>query len=170
MKNNATFYRKIIAVIGIALLVAGITRSARADEARDFADKSKFTKIDVPGAAGITAPSGINPRGDIVGSYFVAVNNTIIHRGFLLSKGTFTDIVVDLPGALAGSTFVNGINPEGDIVGVYADSSFNSHGFLRKKGTFTTIDARFWCKFQKRSARGPGRPRRKGITRLPNRA
>src|SRR5271165_5973579 len=28
----------------------------------------------------------------------------------------------------------------------------------------------FWCKFQKRSARGPGRPRRKGVTRLPNRA
>jgi hypothetical protein len=25
----------------------------------------------------------------------------------------------------------------------------------------------FWCKFQKRSARGPGRPRRKGVTRLP---
>ena len=29
---------------------------------------------------------------------------------------------------------------------------------------------RFWCKFQKRSARGPGRPRGKGVTRLPNRA
>src|SRR5271165_1004611 len=32
------------------------------------------------------------------------------------------------------------------------------------------ISRRFWCKFQKRSARGPGRPRRKGVTRLPNRA
>jgi transposase-like protein len=29
---------------------------------------------------------------------------------------------------------------------------------------------RFWCKFQKRSAREPRRPRKKGVTRLPNRA
>jgi len=31
MKNNANSYRKIIAVIGVALLAAGITRSSRAD-------------------------------------------------------------------------------------------------------------------------------------------
>ena len=35
MKNNATFYRKI-AVIGIALLVAGITRTSRADDEKHF--------------------------------------------------------------------------------------------------------------------------------------
>jgi len=49
MKNNAKFYRKIIAVIGIALLVAGITRSTRADEARDFlyiGDASNTPKTD----------------------------------------------------------------------------------------------------------------------------
>jgi DNA-binding beta-propeller fold protein YncE len=36
MKNNAKIYRKIIAVIGIALLAAGITRTSRADDGRDF--------------------------------------------------------------------------------------------------------------------------------------
>jgi len=140
MKNNAKFYRKIIAVIGIAMLVAGITRISRADDGRDFADKSKFTKIDVPGAAGFTQPSGINPQGDIVGTYEVVSNNTLITRGFLLSNGTFTNIDVDLPGAMAGSTNAIGINPPGDIVGYYADTNFSTHGFLLRKGTFTKID------------------------------
>jgi hypothetical protein len=43
----------------------------------------------------------------------------------------------------------------------------------RARTPFNEVEAyykRFWCKFQKRSARGPGRPRRKGVTRLPNRA
>ena len=35
MKKNVKYYRKIIAVFGIALLVAGITRISRGDEARD---------------------------------------------------------------------------------------------------------------------------------------
>ena len=36
MKNNSNVCRNIIAVIGIALLVAGITRTSRADDGRDF--------------------------------------------------------------------------------------------------------------------------------------
>jgi hypothetical protein len=36
MKNNAKLYREIIAVMGIALLVAGITRTSRADDGTDF--------------------------------------------------------------------------------------------------------------------------------------
>jgi hypothetical protein len=36
--------------------------------------------------------------------------------------------------------------------------------------TFAECAGRFWCKFQKRSARGLGHPRRKGVTRLSNRA
>jgi hypothetical protein len=83
MLNYAKFYRKMIAVIRIALLVAGITRTSRADDGRDLTDKSKFTKIDVPGAAGGTEPFGINPQGGIVGLYFDGSGNT---HGFLLSK------------------------------------------------------------------------------------
>jgi hypothetical protein len=78
MKNNAKSCRKIVAVIGIALLVVGITRTSRGDDGRDFAEKSKFTKIDVPGAAGRTEPFGINPRGDIVGHYFAVLNNNLM--------------------------------------------------------------------------------------------
>jgi hypothetical protein len=47
MKNNAKFNRDVMAVIGITLLVAGITRIG---QARDFADQSKFTKIEIPAA------------------------------------------------------------------------------------------------------------------------
>lgn len=36
MKNDVKSYRKIIAMFGIALLVAGIARTSRADEPRDF--------------------------------------------------------------------------------------------------------------------------------------
>ena len=141
MKNHAKFCRKIIAVIGIALLAAE-TRTSRADDGRDFADKSKFTKIDVPGAAGRTVAFGINPQGDIVGHYFDVLNNTIIVRGFLLSKVTLTNIDVDLPGAVPGSTNAVGINPRGDIVGYYASDNGNiENGFLLRKGTFTTIAA-----------------------------
>jgi hypothetical protein len=81
MKNNAIFYRKIITVIGIALLVAGITRTSRAGDERDFADQSKFTRIAFPGADG-TLVFGINPRGDIVGYYLGRRH----FYGFLLSN------------------------------------------------------------------------------------
>jgi hypothetical protein len=88
MKNNAKSYREIIALIGIALIVTDI---ARTSQAREFADKSKFTRIEIPAAFGIGAlPSGINPRGDIVGTYTAIINETSNSLGFLLSKGTFT--------------------------------------------------------------------------------
>ena len=54
-----------------------------------------FKTIDVPGAAA-TSPSGINARGDIVGSY---VDGTGSH-GYVLRDGEFTTI--DFPDA-AGS-------------------------------------------------------------------
>ena len=83
--------------------------------------KGTFTTIDVPGAS-LTQAFGINPRGDIVGSY-AAGGAT---HGFLLDKkGTFTTI--DVPGA--SFTEALGVNPRGDIVGRYsAGGAF--HGFL----------------------------------------
>ena len=129
MKKNPRSCRRIIAVIGIALLMVGITRTSRADGGRAFADQSKFTKIDVPGAAGSTEPFGINPRGDVVGFYFAILNNNLVTRGFLLTKGTFKNIDVDVPGAVPGSTQAFGINPQGDIVGSYYDGSGNTQWF-----------------------------------------
>ena len=128
MKRNAKSHRKLIAVIGIALLVAGITRTGRADDGRDFADKSKFTKIDVPGAAGLTEAFGINPEGDISGYYFDSSGNA---HGFPLSKGRFN--IIDVPAAFGIGTAAYGINPQGDIVGLYSDGSGNTHGFLLSK-------------------------------------
>ena len=94
----------------------------------------------MPGANAGTQAFGINPKGDIMGTYYVSVPNNVLIRGFLLSKGSFTTIdVVALPGALAGTTNALGINPRGDIVGFYSDRFFNGHGFLLSKGSFTEI-------------------------------
>jgi uncharacterized membrane protein len=49
--------------------------------------------------------------------------------------------LIDVPGSSQPpGTQANGINPRGDIVGVYTTNGFNSHGFLLRNGTFTTID------------------------------
>jgi hypothetical protein len=125
MKNDAKFYRQIIAVIGITLLTAGVTRTGRADQ---------FTTIDVPAAFGSqTEPYAINPQGDIVGYYSDSSGNT---HGFLLSRGKFTTI--DVPTGVGYNTYLDGINPEGDIVGNYDDSS-GGNSFLLDRGSFTTF-------------------------------
>src|SRR6266849_6456782 len=90
-----------------------------------------FTTIDVRGAIG-TIAWGINPAGDIVGSYTDASNDG---HGFLLRHGTITSI--DVPGSLLTTAF--GINAQGDIVGTYVSGS-RAHGFLLRHGTFTLID------------------------------
>jgi hypothetical protein len=93
--------------------------------ARSAAQSFNITTIDVPCAAcpgGIarrTALGGINPAGDIVGTYTDAVGK---QHGFLLSRGQFT--AIDVPGELVGSTgtlptVARGIGPSGDIVGQF---------------------------------------------------
>ena len=50
--------------------------------------------------------------------------------------------LIDVPGTSGFiGTQANGINSEGDIVGVYVTDGFHTHGFLLRKGEFTTIDA-----------------------------
>jgi len=89
------------------------------------AQSFNFLSIDVPcsaclgGIANSTTAFGINPGGDIVGTYNDAVGG---QHGFLLSDGQFTTI--DVPGSLVGAagtlpTAARGINPEGDIVGSF---------------------------------------------------
>jgi uncharacterized membrane protein len=83
--------------------------------------------IDFPGASS-TGANGINPEGDIVGSYYNGTSPG--SDGFLLSKGALTTI--DVPGAF--TTVANGINSKGDIVGYYGveyyGSTTGTHGFL----------------------------------------
>ena len=92
-----------------------------------------YSQIDFPGAKS-TSGSGLNARGDIVGSYTDQANKT---HGFLLSGGDFTTI--DYPGAVA--TRATGINSQGDIVGTHngpnlltPGSGGDVHGFLLRAG------------------------------------
>ena len=99
-----------------------------------------FTTIDVPGADASGAcravPGnnllGINLHGDIVGNF----STLGVEHGFLLSRGTFTQI--DVPGATCTQTV--GISTAGDIVGFFHDAGDVIHGFLLSGGVFTTID------------------------------
>jgi uncharacterized membrane protein len=68
-----------------------------------------------------TEPRGINSAGQIVGSYI----GTGGFHGFLLDKGIFTTIDVDLSDAM--QTLAGGINAAGQIVGLYLDVSFLVH-------------------------------------------
>ena len=94
-----------------------------------FGQEPIFTKIDFPGATGVTQPRGINSRGDVVGQYVSEVTH-----GFLLSGGQRK--TVDFPGATG--TEIYAINPQGDVGGVYTLAGAR-HGFLFKRGRFHVV-------------------------------
>jgi probable HAF family extracellular repeat protein len=90
-----------------------------------------FEAIDVSGATG-TRAFGINPQGDIVGSYTQAG----MTHGFVLSDGVVTTI--DYPGA--ATTEAWGINARGDIIGRYTGGGVPGvRGFLLVQGRFVDI-------------------------------
>jgi YD repeat-containing protein len=89
-----------------------------------------FSSISTPGT-----PTGINDKGQIVGTYYPDPTNQYVYHGFLYSGGSFTTI--DYPGATA--TSVSGINASGQIVGSYIDQAGNSQIFLDSAGSFSTI-------------------------------
>ena len=78
--NNVRFM--LMPVIALALVVIPVG-----------AIQFTFTTIDVPGATS-TQAHGINPRGDIVGTYEAGG----IRHGFLLHEGAFTAIAVRVRG------------------------------------------------------------------------
>ena len=104
-------------------------------------DGSKYTTLDVPGAAGTTL-TGLNPSGEISGFSCSdpACGNTgnpSTNHSFVRSKkGIFTSF--DPPGAI--SSTASTVNPSGAVVGAYTDNVGNGHGYLLDHGTFTTID------------------------------
>jgi hypothetical protein len=145
-------------LIRLALTISGLPLLPASGGAQPF----NFYSIDVPcsacpgGIARSTGAQGINPAGDIVGSYTDAVG---MKHGFLLSRGQFTTI--DVPGALAGvggflPTVATGISPSGDIVGDYRVAGNTApegspgycpatgspaciKGFLYSRGVFSTV-------------------------------
>ena len=56
----------------------------------------------------------------------------------LLFAGDYRFVKIDFPNAT--QTLANGINARGDIVGRYSDAEGVFHGFLLRKGVFSTID------------------------------
>jgi uncharacterized membrane protein len=95
---------------------------------------NRFSLIDYPDASS-TQAWGINSRGDIVGNYTGAGNNS---HGFLSNGSHYT--AIDYPGAAV--TLVNGINPQGDIVGEFGATATSPHrGFLLgSDGVYTAFD------------------------------
>lgn len=101
----------------------------------------QYMRFEVPGVPSL-APSGVNNKGQIVGSFTDARGT----HGFLWERGMFTPL--DVPGATA--TVPNGINDAGQVVGFFTETSPVSpallgvqspgHGFLWERGTFTLFD------------------------------
>ena len=122
---------KILA-LGSALLLSTVASVAQSFD---------FVSIDYPNAKS-TIANGINPGGDIVGTF---IDPSGKQHAFLLSRGAFT--AFDFPGALA--TNARGINAGGEIVGSYIappdgpnyvpGSPANIKGFLYSHGSFSTV-------------------------------
>ena len=100
-----------------------------------------FMTIDVPNAV-FTSASGINARGDIVGSYRDGSGRS---HGYVLRNGEFTTIdFPDAAGAVVAGTGAGGIGPSGEIVGTYSvagEPAVNVHGYLlTKQGEFVAVN------------------------------
>ncbi len=97
-------------------------------------DGSNLMLIDFPGSlASSTGVTGMNSRGDIVGSY---TDTAFVSHGFLLRDGSFSTI--DFPNAIFNSA--SAINDRGEIVGIYDSADGGVHGYLFDGHQFTTID------------------------------
>jgi uncharacterized membrane protein len=93
----------------------------------------KFT--DIPGPAGAldVGASGINDKGQIVGT-FQDVNGV---HGFLLIGKTYTTL--DEPEAV-GFTAATGTNDHGKVTVYWQDGNLVSHASVYKGGVYTTVD------------------------------
>jgi len=94
-----------------------------------------YTQIDYPGAVLTQIAGGPNLEGTSVGAYSLTAGGAL-HGFSVTANGVFTPI--DVPGAT--NTIPNFINLQGVIVGSYTDSAGTSHGFVLKRGTYTTVD------------------------------
>ena len=140
----------VSSLLGLALPLSGLLLASNS-----AAQSFNFYTIDVPSST-LTTAFGINPAGEIVGTYNDATGG---QHGFLLSRGQFTTI--DVPGWLVGAsgtlpTVARGINSEGDIVGSFtapvstapattpaycpaATSTYCIKGFLYSHGEFSLV-------------------------------
>lgn len=89
----------------------------------------KTVALAVPGASS-TNPTGINDKGEVVGTYTVGTGGNAVTHGFTWLNGKWT--TVNYPSA--SSTSINGVNNEGDVVGFYTDAAGNTDGFVGLPG------------------------------------
>ena len=118
-ERQTQMQRGLLVLFPLALLTLGPVASL-AETAESFDCPDSF----------FTEPRSINDRGDIVG----------ICDGqyaFLLRNGVFKRI--DGPEG-AGLTAAFGVNNRGDVVGRYDDAEGVTHGYLLRRGHYTTID------------------------------
>lgn len=99
----------------------------------------KYSFLSPPGATNSEA-IGINDAGQIVGDY----GNSLGNYGFLLSGGTYANVVPPGTAQATPSTFFNsfgssalGINNNGVIAGRWANASGINYGFVYSGGAFT---------------------------------
>jgi hypothetical protein len=77
-----------------------------------------------------TVPSGINNRGEIVGTYN-SVTPGLYSQGFVFERGILSHLDTP-PSSIANGTLVNGINDRGQIVGCV-----DGNAFIFERGVFT---------------------------------
>ena len=95
---------------------------------------TSFSKIAYPGPY-TDCPGAINNSGEIVGDYSSDGYKTA-HSFFLVGK-VFTPLP-DYPGSISTQAF--GVDAFGAIVGPYSDVSNHVHGFVYRKGVYSSID------------------------------
>ncbi len=78
---------------------------------------------------GFSNPLAINNNGKVVGSSYLADNQT--YHAFLWQNGKMTDLGKNLGGI---HSLANSINDRGDVAGYWNDQAGHSHAFLWKKG------------------------------------
>jgi hypothetical protein len=91
-----------------------------------------YTEITFPNA-NVTAATGVNTAGEIVGYWEDSVNQ---YHGFLLIGGQFTSF--DFP--LATNTYPQGVNDSGEIAGYFTDASSVTHGFILSGNAWAQVD------------------------------
>ncbi len=129
--------RHVTGALLLSLVTVMAFTSVRGQPPAEFT----YTSIDYPGAIR-TVASGINPGGDIVGTYRDTSN---VRHVFVFSKGAFSSF--DYPGAVF--TEARGISPSGEIVGDYRllgeNPGYAFHGYrMSPDGTFSPIDVPGW--------------------------
>lgn len=87
---------------------------------------------------GANYPSGVNDRGDTVGTYQVCNNGSCVEHGVLrLANGN----VISIKYPKSNGTSARSINNSGQIVGTFTDANGLEHGYIRNAdGKFLQID------------------------------